>query len=176
MTRSEFEQIARQLRAQMLKVALEFFGSQDDAEDVAQDAMLQLWRYCEQIDGDRNVSGLAVRVAKNCCVSHYRRKRAEQQYCSATNSTATGMAMQHQADSSDSPQELLEAEDTRRMINEVMARLKPRERELFELRRVEGLSTQQISEQTGIPKASVSAMVSAARTKVFIELKARMKQ
>ena len=37
------------------------------------------------------------------------------------------------------------------------------------------LSTEQISEQTGIPKASVTAMVSAARKKVFTELKRRMK-
>ena len=46
MTQSEFEHIAQQLRSQMLKVALDFFGSQDDAEDVAQDAMVQLWHYC----------------------------------------------------------------------------------------------------------------------------------
>lgn len=59
MTRSEFERLAPQLRAQMLKVAQTFFGNQDDAEDVAQDAMLQLWRFCEQIDARRNVSGLA---------------------------------------------------------------------------------------------------------------------
>ena len=42
MTQSEFEHIAQELRSQMLKVALDFFGSQDDAEDVAQDAMVQL--------------------------------------------------------------------------------------------------------------------------------------
>ena len=35
MTQSEFEHIAKQLRSQMLKVALDFFGLQDDAEDVA---------------------------------------------------------------------------------------------------------------------------------------------
>ena len=63
MTQSEFEHIAQELRSQMLKVALDFFGSQDDAEDVAQDAMVQLWHYCERIDSGRNVSGLAVRVA-----------------------------------------------------------------------------------------------------------------
>ena len=45
MTRSEFERLAPQLRAQMLKVAQTFFGNQEDAEDVAQDAMLQLWRF-----------------------------------------------------------------------------------------------------------------------------------
>ena len=59
MTQSEFEHIAQELRSQMLKVALDFFGSQDDAEDVAQDAMVQLWHYCERIDSGRNVSGLA---------------------------------------------------------------------------------------------------------------------
>ena len=67
-------------------------------------------------------------------------------------------------------------EDFQRMMTEVMARLKPRERELFEMRRLDGLSTKQISEQTGISPRSVTAMVSEARTKVFLELKKRMKQ
>lgn len=169
MTRSEFEHIAQQLRAQMLKVALDFFDSKDDAEDVTQDAMLQLWRYCEQIDGSRNVSGLAVRVAKNCCVSHYRRQRQETNYKSQTLKLKLPIE-------TELPQDQLEAEDTQRMMTEVMALLKPRERELFEMRRVEGLSTKQISEQTGIPTKSISAMVSGARMKVFLELKKRMKQ
>lgn len=54
MTQSEFEHIAPQLRGRMLKVALDFFGNQDDAEDATQEAMLQLWRYCEQIVNSRN--------------------------------------------------------------------------------------------------------------------------
>ena len=169
MTRSEFEHIAQQLRAQMLKVAQDFFDSKDDAEDVTQDAMIQLWRYCEQIDGSRNVQGLAVRVAKNCCVSHYRRPRKETNYKSQTSKLKTQI-------SEGSPLDLLEAEDAQRMMTEVMARLKPRERELFEMRRLDGLSTKQISEQTGISPRSVSAIVSEARTKVFLELKKRMKQ
>jgi DNA-directed RNA polymerase specialized sigma24 family protein len=57
-----------------------------------------------------------------------------------------------------------------------MALLKPRERELFEMRQIEGLSTEEVAEQTGIPRPSIIAMVSAARKKVFIELKRRMKQ
>lgn len=169
MTRSEFEHIAQQLRAQMLKVALDFFDSKDDAEDVTQDAMLQLWRYCEQIDGSRNVSGLAVRVAKNCCVSHYRRQRQETNYKFQTSKLKPPIE-------TELPQDQLEAEDTQRMMTEVMALLKPRERELFEMRRLDGLSTKQISEQTGIPTKSISAMVSGARMKVFLELKKRMKQ
>lgn len=172
MTRSEFELIAQELRTRMLKVALDFFGNRNDAEDVAQDAMLQLWRFCEQIDDNRNVSGLAVRVAKNCCVSHYRKQQVEQRL----KDSDYGSAILHKPDPSDTPIEHLEAEDTRQLMTEVMACLKPRERELFELRRMDGFSIREISEQTGISERSVSAIVSAARWKVFVELKKRMKQ
>ena len=171
MTQSEFEHIAKQLRSQMLKVALDFFGSQDDAEDVAQDAMVQLWRYCERIDSGRNVSGLAIRVAKNCCISLYRKRQAAQQ----RSYTDIGPRILRQKDTSDSPQERLEAQDAQQMIDEVVALLKPRERQLFEMRQTEGLSTADIAEQTGIPKASVAVMLSTARKKVLTELTRRMK-
>ena len=172
MTRSEFELMAQQLRAQMLKVALDFLDSKDDAEDVTQDAMLQLWRYCEHIDVSRNVSGLAVRVAKNCCVSYYRKRQVERRF----NGADSDVALLHKPDASVSPQEQLEAEDARHQMTEVLALLKPRERELFELRKLDGLSTKQIAEQTGIRPKSVSAMVSGARMKIFLELKRRMKR
>ena len=59
MTRSEFEHIAAQLRQRVLKVGLDFFSNKEDAEDVAQETMVQLWRYLEHIDAERNVEALA---------------------------------------------------------------------------------------------------------------------
>ena len=76
-----------------------------------------------------------------------------------------------QFEADDSPQALLEAEDIQRMMTEAMEQLKPRERQLFEMRHTNDLSTEEIAAQTGIPKASVAAMVSAARRKVIIALR-----
>lgn len=162
MTRSEFEQIAAQLRQKVLKTGLDFFGNKEDAEDAAQDTMVQLWRYLEHIDTQRNVEALAVRVAKNCCVSIYRKQQ-----------TVTPL-LEGQGEAS--PQEQLEAKDTQRMLDETLSLLKPRERQLFDMRALMGLSVDEITQQTGIAKPSVTAMVSAARKKVFTELKRRMKQ
>ena len=162
MTRSEFEQIAAQLRQKVLKTGLDFFGNREDAEDAAQDTMVQLWRYLEHIDARRNVEALAVRVAKNCCVSIYRKQQ-----------TVTPL-LEGQGEAS--PQEQLEAKDTQRMLDETLSLLKPRERQLFDMRALMGLSIDEITQQTGIAKPSVTAMVSAARKKVFTELKRRMKQ
>ena len=171
MTRSEFEHIAAQLRQRVLKTGLDFFGNREDAEDVAQETMVQLWRYLEHIDAGRNVEALAVRVAKNCCVSISRKKNKFR-----TDTAAVADSSLFTLHSSLSPEAQLEAKDTQRMLSESIALLKPRERELFEMRQIEGLSTEEIAEQTGIPKPSITAMVSAARKKVFTELKRRMKQ
>ena len=167
MTRQEFEHIAAQLRQKVLKVSTQFFASRQDAEDAAQEAMVQLWRYCEQIDASRNIDALAVRVAKNCCVSMYRRQRHTADIDQQSIKTPTAEP---------SPQQQLEAQDTQRMLNEALSLLKPRERELFDMRAVMGLSNDEISSQTGIPKTSIAPMVSEARKKVMAELLKRMKQ
>ena len=162
MTRSEFEHIAPQLRQRVLEVCLGFFGSRQDAEDAAQETMVQLWRNCEHIDTERNVEALAVRVAKNCCISLYRKQHQ---------SVDIDMQLLQQLEADDSPQAQLEAEDMQRMLAEAMSQLKPRERQLFEMRHTDDLTTEEIAAQTGIPKTSVAAMVSAARRKVIIALR-----
>ena len=167
MTRQEFEHIAAQLRQKVLNVSTQFFASRQDAEDAAQEAMVQLWRYCEQIDASRNIDALAVRVAKNCCVSMYRRQRHTADIDQQSIKTPTAEP---------SPQQQLEAQDTQRMLNEALSLLKPRERQLFDMRAVMGLSNDEISSQTGIPKTSIAPMVSEARKKVMAELLKRMKQ
>ena len=167
MTRQEFEHIAAQLRQKVLNVSTQFFASRQDAEDAAQEAMVQLWRYCEQIDASRNIDALAVRVAKNCCVSMYRRQRHTADIDQQSIKTPTAEP---------SPQQQLEAQDTQRMLNEALSLLKPRERQLFDMRAVMGLSNDEISSQTGIPKTSIAPMVSEARKKVMAELLKHMKQ
>ena len=172
MTRSEFEHIAAQLRQRVLKVGLNFFSNKEDAEDAAQETMMQLWRYCEHIDAERNIEALAVRVAKNCCVSMYRKSSQRD----GSFVTALDDVTKEPSLCDNSPQAQLEAQDTQLMLTEAIGLLKPRERELFEMRQIEGLSADEVAMKTGIPKPSITAMVSAARKKVFTELKRRMKQ
>ena len=166
MTRSEFEQMAPRLRADMLKVSLAFLGNEEDAEDTVQEAMMQLWRYCGKIDPGRNVGGLAIRVAKNCCVNRFRKKSDKHD--------GLDDRFLFFPDPSGTPQDHLEEKEAQRMMHEAISRLKPRERQLFELRQIEGLSTEEVSAQTGILKNSVSAMVAAARKKVYDELFKRL--
>lgn len=71
----------------------------------------------------------------------------------------------------------LEAKENEVLIDRMMQdMLAPRERELFEMRRLHGMSNDEIEARTGIKKATIQSMVSKARTKLFLELKRRMNQ
>lgn len=159
MTRSEFENIAVQLHQKVLKVGLDFFGNKEDAEDISQEAMMQLWRYCEHIDAERNVEALAIKIARNCCVSEWRRRRMNLVY-----------QIPDYSDNSD-PQAQLEAKDIQRLLTEAEAQLNPSERKLFNMRYTAELSTEEIAKEIGIPKASINTMVSTARRKVITALR-----
>lgn len=167
MEKETFQKWVFTLRPKIMKVGLDYFSSTDDAEDATQDTLIQLWCYCEHIDEDRNIEALAIRVAKNCCVNL---KRKQQHYFLPPESEMT----EHTQDFSPSPQEEMEQEEERQILNQALAVLKPRERSLFEMRQQEGLETGEIAQKTGISKASVQSMISAARKKVYQELKKRM--
>ncbi len=166
MTQVEFEHIASELRPSMWKVGMDFFGSADDAEDVAQESLVQLWQYAEKLDAGRNIGGLAIRIAKHCCVDMQRKRRG--------NTIELMPAHEREIGTDASPHEQLEQTEATELLQRLVEELNPRERELFELRQLDGLSNDEIASRTGIPKASIQVMVSRARKKIYEELKNRL--
>lgn len=149
----------------MVKVGRDFFGNQMDAEDVAQEALLRLWKYCERLNADRNLEALAVKVAKNVCVDLYKSRNTYED--EITSDIASPPSQSADAE--------LHAKEVQQKIDEAMERLNPRERDLLKARQLEGKSAEEISEQTGIPKSSVKSMISTARKKLKMDLQKHLK-
>ena len=149
----------------MVKVGRDFFGNQMDAEDVAQEALLRLWNYCERLNADRNLDALAVKVAKNVCVDIYKER----------NIYEDEIKVDVASPPSQSADAELHAKEVQLKIDEAMERLNPRERDLLKARQLEGKSAEEISEQTGIPKSSVKSMISMARKKLKTDLQKHLK-
>lgn len=149
----------------MVKVGRDFFGNQMDAEDVAQEALLRLWNYCERLSADRNLEALAVKVAKNVCVDLYKNRNTYED--EITSDIASPPSQSADAE--------LHAKEVQQKIDEAIERLNPRERDLLKARQLEGKSAEEISEQTGIPKSSVKSMISMARKKLKTDLQKHLK-
>lgn len=161
MSPKEFENIVPALRPLMVKVGRDFFGNESDADDVAQEGLIRLWRYCERLNAERNMEALAVKVAKNICVEIYRRRNT------MTVTLQNGMEGDETYAGADAD---IEAGETQQKIDEAMERLSPRERELLRKRHIEGHTAEEIATETGIPKPSVKSMISMARKKLIKEL------
>lgn len=173
MTRQEFEQIVPEIRQLMLGIGRNFFGNDTDAEDVAQDGLLQLWRYCERLDEGHNIPALAVRIAKHCCIDITRRRRLTPYPPPEGREEATigPESITIYGASAPSPHDELEAAELRRAFDAAIDHLNPSERNLFQMRQLEGLTLDEISEQTHIAKPSAKSMISAARRKIFEAMK-----
>ena len=165
MTQDEFEHIAPVLRELMLSVGRSFFGNDDDAEDVAQEGLVALLRFKDRMESGARHDALAIRVAKHCCMDIVRKRKSSPLVLGTKENGAWG------EERGASPHEDLEAKELHEAVNKAVQHLKPSERRLFEMRQIEGLELDEIAKQTNIAKPSVKSIVSAARKKVFEEIK-----
>ena len=65
----------------------------------------------------------------------------------------------------------MEASELRQALEDAIHGLNQSEQRLFRLRQIEGLTLDEISEQTHIAKPSVKSMITAARRKIFEAMK-----
>ena len=72
MTQEEFMEEARRVRPQLLLVARRYL-SDDDAEDVVQDALLRLWQMVGEVR--RPMDALASVLTRNLCISQLRQQQ-----------------------------------------------------------------------------------------------------
>ncbi len=157
MTRNEFEHIVPKLRPLMVKVGRNFFGNMDDAEDVAQDALMRLWIYCERLDAKRNMEALAVVVAKNVCVEMHKRRRMD-------TDELPGDIKASRAYSADAH---ISAKETRNQIDSAIEKLSPREQQLVRKRYIEDCLPEEIAQDMGMANPSVRSMLSVAKAKLI---------
>ena len=166
MTQEEFEHIAPALRELMLSVGRRFFGNDDDAEDVAQEGLVALLRFIDRMESGARHDALAIRVAKHCCMDMMRKRKSRHFVRGKLNKMAPT-----ERDVGASPHEDLETKELHEAVNKAVQHLTPSERRLFEMRQIEGLELDDIAKQTNITKPSIKSIVSAARKKVFTEIK-----
>lgn len=171
MTQEEFETIAPGLRRVMMSVGRSFFGNESDADDVAQEGLVALWKYLDRLDANSTHEALAIRIAKHCCMDIVRKRKGIVQLFGDMEAGAV-----HQEKMvAQSPQEILEAAELRKAIDKAVCHLNPSEHRLYELRQIEGCELDEIVERTNIPKPSVKSIISAARKKIYEELKKSLK-
>ncbi|WP_333712459.1 RNA polymerase sigma factor [Yoonia sp.] len=151
-------QAARVLTARLLPRVLgqatRMLGSRSEAEDVAQEAMLRLWKVARDWRQDEaQVSTWLYRVVANLCTDRLRRRRG-------------GIGLDQVPEPpDDSPSVAARMQDDRRMtaLAEGLAALPERQAQAVALRHLEGLSNPEIAQIMDISVRSVESLTARGK-------------
>lgn len=144
----------------MVRVALDFFHNEEDAEDAVQNVLFKMWK--REWKPDDDVTALAIRATKNECVSMARKQRLRLHL--PIENEARSLASTQEAD-----QGILTRE-RRTMIEKAINNLTRSEQRIIRLTQDKGLNADEIAIVTGIKLASVRSMLSMARKKLIEQL------
>ncbi len=150
---AECEQLYRSEHARVVRLCRLLLMNQQDAEEVAQEVFLRLVR--ERAANRAIVSWEAwlTRVAVNAC---HDRKRSAWWKLWNRNHVSEGTEGEMMLPSqSGTPEEHVLSHERQRQVWNLFGTLSPRQREVFVLRRLEGLSTEEAATMLGLSSGSI---------------------
>ncbi len=163
-----FLELVQLYQARVYKLVLRMVGRRDEAEDMAQEVFVQVFKAVSTFRGDSKLSTWIYRIAVNLCKNRIkylaRRKReaqeefeavAERASLESNPSATTGQVSR--------PDHMVEGYQLERIVEAAISELDPDFREILVLRDIEDLSYEELSQITGLPDGTVKSRLHRAR-------------
>ncbi|HVP57732.1 MAG TPA: sigma-70 family RNA polymerase sigma factor [bacterium] len=165
-----FGDLVKRYQSKIYRLARRMTETDEDAEDVLQEAFVKAYRSLGQFKGESKFSTWLYRITVNLALMKLRKRRPESVSLDAPVSTDEGEVQRDFQDAGPDPLAKLESKESSAILDAAIAELPPGYRAVFILRHVEGLST---GETARILKVSVAAVKSRLH-RTRIELRAKL--
>ena len=154
MTQTTFIAKVLPLKDKLFRYAKSILSNADEAKDVVQETLLKVWEKRDEMHHCQNLEAWCMTLARNFSLQRFRDK----------NHQHTGLdGLGEQKDQSDTSVQSLEWKDTLARIDEIVNGMPLKQKEVFQLRDIEGYSYQEISEITGYALNDVKVNLFRAR-------------
>ena len=144
-----FRELVRSESGRLLAIVRAYAGDADEADDLLQQSWIRIWRSREQFDGRGSLTGWMMTVCRNTCLARARRR------------APLPVPVPDIASAEREPHVGLDS-----AINDAIAGLAPRERDVVLLRLMQGYSTREAAERLACAEGTVKATLHRATTKL----------
>jgi RNA polymerase sigma-70 factor (ECF subfamily) len=157
--RGAYEELVRRHRDRIYRIALRMLGSPADADDVAQDVVIQLWTALSGFAGTSAFTTWLYRVVVNRCLNHRRSQRPHREIDDLDHPRVAGPE-----------QRVLAGEELQAGLAAISA-LPDEQRVPLVLVQLEGLSYREAAAVTKTTEATVRGRLARARATLMSEMK-----
>ena len=160
-----FAALVEAYRKSVYNLCLRMVSNPTDAEDLAQEAFLKVWRGLRFYKFESSFSTWLYRLTGNVCIDFIRKKKRKSAVSLTAPDAEEGIELEI-SDTDPGPEEQLLHREDHRAIAEAMAQLEEDDRMILTLRVVEELSYEQIGQIMDLKEGTVKSRLARARTKL----------
>ncbi|MEE3375819.1 MAG: RNA polymerase sigma factor [Candidatus Cryptobacteroides sp.] len=153
MTERAFHTVWLPLQGRFYRVAFYLLEDEADAKDAVQELYLKLWTLRDHLELIREPAAYGSLLMKNLCIDRIRKRKPRE-------------ALREDQADDPPPDRLLELREELKDVLGKMDALPPNQRKLLGMRVLQGLSYDQISQQTGLSPLNIRVQISLARKKI----------
>lgn len=156
---SAFQALVERHRSMVYRVAYQFAGNHHDAEDIAQEVFIKVYRSLDRFRQDAQLSSWMYRIVMNACIDHRRRQ-------SPAGATPFGeeaeQRMLNTPEEAPGPEATAYAGELGQVLEAEINRLPQGQRIVFVMRHHQGLKLCEIAEALGLAEGTVKRQLHAA--------------
>lgn len=163
-----FVECVQRYQAQVFRLLYRMLGDRHEAEDVAQEVFVTVFKSIDSFRGESRFSTWLYRIAANQCKNRLkylgrRGRRGRETLDDASERDLQEARAQGLAPGHTGPDQVLEGAQLDALVQRGIASLDEEHRELVILRDMEGLSYEEICQITGLPEGTVKSRLHRAR-------------
>jgi len=159
-----FEMLIEAYQKKIFNLAFRMIGNYDDAGDLAQEALIRIFKSISNFKEQSSLSTWIYRITTNVCLDEIRKKKNRKVLSLDEEIHAEDGDMQRQIMSDDPlPDELMEKEEFRQIISSAIESLPEDQKLVITLRDIQGLSYDEIARVLDCPAGTVKSRINRAR-------------
>ena len=153
-----FRRLVEQHQHFVFAVSFRLLGNRADAEDVVQETFVRLWKHLSRYRPEVKLSTWLYKIATNLCLDHLR--SAHHKKSQRTVDTDEIIISAETADKD------VMATEFRMAVREFSAALQPKQKAVFVLRELEGLSVEEVGDILSMSPDAIKSNLYHARTQI----------